>query len=121
MPLTSSMENLPMACQNNNNEFRMELADLRRQVIFLQVSFKAKSQSWSLKQAILKGQLDDKEKTVADLQRQIDDLAIGSSLEEPPLLELDKTISCNAATQTERVNSILLNIVKWDKFYVFFY
>ncbi|XP_019757462.2 uncharacterized protein LOC109535883 [Dendroctonus ponderosae] len=86
MPLTSSMENLPMACQNNNysNEFRLELADLRRQVIFLQ------------------GQLDDKEKTVADLQKQIDHLAIGSTLDEPPLSELDNQTTCNAATQTER-------------------
>ncbi|CAG9771070.1 unnamed protein product [Ceutorhynchus assimilis] len=73
---------------NNNNEFKLELADLRRQVIFLQ------------------GQLEDKEKTVTHLQRQIGDLAIQNTHSNAPALPIDIQNRCNAATQTERARPV---------------
>ncbi|XP_066155085.1 serine-rich coiled-coil domain-containing protein 2 isoform X2 [Euwallacea fornicatus] len=67
---------------NNSSEFKLELTDLKRQVLYLQ------------------GQLEDKENTVSNLQKQIDDLATKTS---PSCLFLQDTQNtCNAATQTER-------------------
>ncbi|KAL1518140.1 hypothetical protein ABEB36_001810 [Hypothenemus hampei] len=66
---------------NNNNEIRLELADLRRQILFLQ------------------GQLEDKEKAVSELQKKIDTLSIK---EQPVISEKSNIVYSNAATQTER-------------------
>ncbi|XP_050300735.1 uncharacterized protein LOC126739204 [Anthonomus grandis grandis] len=77
---------------NNHSEFSLEMADLRRQILFLQ------------------GQLEDKEKTVSTLQKQIIDLATQSnhnSLDNATVLTVDtQNGSCNAATQTERLRPL---------------
>lgn len=60
------------------------------------------------KNSLFKGQLEDKEKAVSNLQKQIDDLATlnintPTSLDNVPVLPVDIQNRCNAATQTERV------------------
>ncbi|XP_066250076.1 uro-adherence factor A isoform X2 [Euwallacea similis] len=67
---------------NNSSEFKLELTDLKRQVLYLQ------------------GQLEDKENTVSNLQKQIDELATRTL--PSCLFAQDTQNTCNAATQTER-------------------
>ena len=69
------------------NDNRLELAELRRQVLFLQ------------------GQLEDKEKTVLELQEQMVKLTTDNftSNSAPASTVAAEYATCNAATQTERV------------------
>lgn len=70
------------------NDSRLELAELRRQVLFLQ------------------GQLEDKEKTVQELQEQMIKLATDnytSNSAPASTVAASESCTCNAATQTERV------------------
>ncbi|XP_018579087.1 uncharacterized protein LOC108917117 isoform X3 [Anoplophora glabripennis] len=80
------------ATQNDDNESeaRLELAELRRQVLFLQ------------------GQLEDKEKTVQSLQEQMIKLANDNyhSNSAPASTISHESQMCNAATQTERIRPI---------------
>ncbi|XP_044258747.1 uncharacterized protein LOC123007486 isoform X2 [Tribolium madens] len=71
-------------------ENRFELAELRRQVLFLQ------------------GQLEDKEKTVQELQEQMLKLATENytSNSAPASTVAVESSMCNAATQTERIRPI---------------
>ncbi|KYB29199.1 hypothetical protein TcasGA2_TC000995 [Tribolium castaneum] len=78
------------AQSDETNESRFELAELRRQVLFLQ------------------GQLEDKEKTVQDLQEQMLKLATDNytSNSAPASTVATESPMCNAATQTERIRPI---------------
>lgn len=79
--------------EDNESEARLELAELRRQVLFLQ------------------GQLEDKEKTVQSLQEQMIKLANDNyhSNSAPASTISHESQMCNAATQTERVSEFLLS------------
>jgi hypothetical protein len=73
------------------NDSRLELAELRRQVLFLQ------------------GQLEDKEKTVQELQEQMIKLATDnytSNSAPASTVAASESCTCNAATQTERIRPI---------------
>ncbi|XP_063926098.1 serine-rich adhesin for platelets isoform X3 [Zophobas morio] len=72
------------------NDNRLELAELRRQVLFLQ------------------GQLEDKEKTVLELQEQMVKLTTDNftSNSAPASTVAAEYATCNAATQTERIRPI---------------
>ncbi|KAJ8919217.1 hypothetical protein NQ315_012205 [Exocentrus adspersus] len=79
------------ALQNEDeSETRLELAELRRQVLFLQ------------------GQLEDKEKTVQSLQEQMIKLANDNyhANSAPASTISHESQMCNAATQTERIRPI---------------
>lgn len=67
-------------------EDRFELADLRRQVLFLQA------------------QLEDRERTVQQLRQQV--VEVTSSNSAPTSICESTAEMCNAATQTERVRAI---------------
>ncbi|XP_030762801.1 putative uncharacterized protein DDB_G0291812 isoform X2 [Sitophilus oryzae] len=75
---------------DNGNVIEKELADLRRQVLFLQV------------------QLENKEETVTSLQKKVTDLSVQTNNAiappEPDNIETELRKHCNAATQTKRVN-----------------
>ncbi|KAJ8944716.1 hypothetical protein NQ318_007929 [Aromia moschata] len=73
------------------DEARLELAELRRQVLFLQ------------------GQLEDKEKTVLSLQEQMIKLAndnYHANSAPASTTAAHESQTCNAATQTERIRPI---------------
>lgn len=74
--------------EDNEEKARLELAELRRQVLFLQ------------------GQLEDKEKTVNSLQEQMIKLANENyhANSAPASTVASENQMCNAATQTERVS-----------------
>ncbi|XP_060523649.1 uncharacterized protein LOC132700390 isoform X2 [Cylas formicarius] len=76
--------------EDNMQEARLELADLRRQVIFLQ------------------GQLEDKEKAVQHLQEQVVQLVDQNyqSNSAPASTITSDSLRCNAATQTDRIRPI---------------
>lgn len=82
------------AAQNQedvDDDGKMELSELRKQVLFLQ------------------GQLEDKEKAVVTLQEQVIKLASenytsNSAPASTTFHHTDMNIMCNAATQTERVS-----------------
>lgn len=84
--LNSSSEDAQIDEANDN---RIELAELRKQVLFLQ------------------GQLDDREKIVHELQDQMIKLANDNyaSNSAPASTVSSDSVMCNAATQTERVCS----------------
>lgn len=81
---------------------KLELADLKRQVLFLQ------------------GQLEDKEKTLYTLQEQMVKLVTDNdTAHSAPASTVAESSTCNAATQTERVrffmskNNVLLNLIQY--------
>lgn len=69
--------------ENVGADERFELADLRRQVLFLQA------------------QLEERERTVQQLRQQVADVTTSSSA--PTSICDSTTEMCNAATQTDRV------------------
>lgn len=87
--------------EDNEVRARMELADLRRQVLFLQ------------------GQLEDREKTVQQLREQMLKLAADNyHANSAPAstvssqMQDDVQAMCNAATQTERVRKLKFYICR---------
>lgn len=76
------------AQEDNEQKAKMELAELRRQILFLQ------------------GQLEDKEKTVQSLQEQMIKLTNENyhANSAPASTISSENQMCNAATQTERVS-----------------
>ncbi|XP_056644197.1 uncharacterized protein LOC130450059 isoform X2 [Diorhabda sublineata] len=74
---------------NDSKQVMLELAELRRQVLFLQ------------------GQLEDREKTVQNLQQQMLRLAEDNyHANSAPASTTCESQTCNAATQTERIRPI---------------
>ncbi|CAH0553042.1 unnamed protein product [Brassicogethes aeneus] len=88
--LTTSDSTTPSNCHDDNEEARVELAELRRQVLFLQ------------------GQLEDKDKTVLELQDRMIKLANDNyhANSAPASTVSTDSGTCNAATQTERIRPI---------------
>lgn len=76
---------------------RLELADLKRQILFLQ------------------GQLEDRERTVQMLQEQmVKYVSTNDSAHSAPASTVCETATCNAATQTERVRFLLKKKITAD-------
>lgn len=76
----------PPSTVDEPDNARLELADLRRQVLFLQ------------------GQLEDRERTVQNLQEQmVRYVSANEGARSAPASTIAEAVTCNAATQTERV------------------
>ncbi|XP_019868251.2 uncharacterized protein LOC109597056 isoform X3 [Aethina tumida] len=75
-------------CDDDGDDARTELAELRRQVLFLQ------------------GQLEDKDRAVQDLQEQMVKLATENYHANSAPASTIATDTCNAATQTDRIRPI---------------
>ncbi|KAF5286895.1 hypothetical protein FQA39_LY00428 [Lamprigera yunnana] len=83
-----SSEYAPSESEDGGNT-RLELADLRRQILFLQ------------------GQLDDREQIVQDLKNQMNKLILDNeTTKSAPASTISEVSTVNAATQTERVRPV---------------